>query len=571
MKPNFWLSCLFFSLLLFQSKAQDQTNFTQFYLNPYLVNPSFAGIDGQSAFSLFYRKQWANIDGGPAIANISLQTPLTVNTGVGISITNDKKGLLNNSGLLLSLSYNLPLSEHNFFRFGLSAGGSWNTVDLDRLPRTTTPDPAITTLLNKNASINGNAGVSLHLKFFHLGISMPTIFTPSYVSKDAFSITEVKPFQSLIFQTSYRFYFADNKNIFEPYAIYRMNTGLPSQFEFAGILHLNHTIWLGGTYKQDFGISAVGGVKLKQFFAIGGAYSIQNSGINQLNSPSFEINLSYLIGKKKRGAHAYSFVNTEREKEKKRPTASDAVAAARKQEELNKKNQLEASNKQKAAEAARVQQEKQALAKAEAEKKKAAAANATKPPVKTETVVKKDPVVTPPKKDPVVTPPVKKDVVVTQNTPKKDSVPPGHVGRPRFGQEMDVKTPDTEVTHEQEQEILKRLETHADNPTEHHGDDPNVHPNAERHEFVKRGNHAQELDVADYVVGGVFKADVNAKHFADGLVKLGFKADYGHLTEKALWYVYLIQTDDLDKARAERDRVRKMKLLKDAWLLTVHH
>jgi hypothetical protein len=52
---------------------------------------------------------------------------------------------------------------------------------------------------------------------------------------------------------------------------------------------------------------------------------------------------------------------------------------------------------------------------------------------------------------------------------------------------------------------------------------------------------------------------------------MGFAADYGHLTEKNLWYVYLIQTTDINAARAERDRLRKMKLFRDAWLLTVHH
>jgi hypothetical protein len=118
---------------------------------------------------------------------------------------------------------------------------------------------------------------------------------------------------------------------------------------------------------------------------------------------------------------------------------------------------------------------------------------------------------------------------------------------------------------------LQRLEAHAENPTEHHGDDPSIHPHAERHEFVKRGGHNEELEIGDYVIGGVFRSSANAKHFAEGINKMGFKAEYGHLTEKNLWYVYLMQTDDINAARAERDRVRKMKLFRDAWLLTVQH
>jgi type IX secretion system PorP/SprF family membrane protein len=514
MKHKTWLCCLVLKLATLPIFAQDQSNFTQFYLNPYLINPSYAGIDGQSAFSVIYKRQWMSIDEGPSIANVSLHTPVNARTGVGISITNDKKGILNNSGLLFSLSYNVPVASHSSLRFGLSAGGAWNTVDIDKLD---TNDPATATIQDANASLSGNAGISFHHKVFNLGISMPTIFSPAYVSEDAFTITEVKPFQSIIVNSSYRFYFNNNKNIFEPYAVYRLNTSLPPQFEVAGVIHLNHMVWAGGSYKQDFGISALAGVKLQNMFAVGGSYTLKNSGDNELNSPSFEVSISYLFGKHKKGTHAYSFVNTVKEKEKK---PLSAVAARLKQKELERKKQ-EAKARQDAL--LKKQQDAAAAAKAKNE-------------------------------------PVKKDTTKV------------HVGRPRFNQEMieTVKTSE-ELHQEQEQEALKRLEVHSDNPTEHHGEDPAAHPHAERHEFVKRGDHQEELDVADYVIGGVFKSEPNAKHFADGLIKLGFKADYGHLTEKNLWYVYLIQTSDINLARKERDRVRKMKLLRDAWLLTVHH
>jgi type IX secretion system PorP/SprF family membrane protein len=560
MKHIFWLCCLLYISSLSGLRAQDQANFTQFYLNPYLINPSYAGIDGQSALSLIYRRQWMNIDGGPAIANVSLQAPLGTAAGLGLSVTNDKKGILTNSALRISFAYNAILAEHSSLRFGLSAGGSWNSLDMESI---NTNDPAFAGALDNNASITGNAGISFHHKTIHLGVSMPTIFSPSYVSKDAFSITEVKPFQSIIVNASNRFYFNDNKNVFEPYALYRINTDLPSQFEVAGVLHLNHTIWVGGSYKQDFGISALGGIKLQNLFAIGASYSLANSGINELNSPTVEVSLSLLLGPRKKGIHPYSFVNTVKEKEKKHvgKSASEAIAEKRKAEEAERKKQAEAQAKAREDEAKRKQQEAQAkadaakkaeadrLAKVEADKKAALAkAEANKKPP----VENKPPVV-------VEKPPV-----------RTDSVPRQH--NPRLRQEM-VETavlPTEELQHD-ETETLKRLEVHAENPTEHHEDHPTAHPNAERHEFVKRGNHKEELDVADYVIGGVFKSDANAKHFADGLVKLGFKADYGHLTEKNLWYVYLAQTTDINQARSERDRVRKMKLLRDAWLLTVQH
>jgi type IX secretion system PorP/SprF family membrane protein len=540
MKFCFWFTFLFFHLVCNSLCAQDQFNFTQFYLNPYLINPSYAGIDGQSAFSLVYKKQWMNIDGGPSVANVSLHTPVNARTSVGVSITSDKKGLLSNSGLLVSFAYNLPVADHSSLRFGLSAGGTWNTVDFKKSDSGT--DPALASLLDKNASVAGNVGLSFQHKSIHLGVAMPTLFSPAYVSEDPFTIAEVKPFQALIINSSYRFYFNDNKNVFEPYAVYRINTGLPSQFELAGLVHFNHVFWTGVSYKQDFGISALGGIKLRNMFALGGAYTVQNSGDNELNSPSFEVTISYLFGKPKKGTHAYSFVNTVKEKEKKHLSPAELLAVRKKQEEALRKKKLEAEARQKQFEEAQ-KKKQEALARAAEEKKKLAEKPADQP-------VKNEPVNT-------VTPPAQDSVKITH--------------RPRFGAETtELKSPEA-VAHEHEQAVLQRLDVHSENPTEHHGLENDVHPHAERHEFVKRGSHQEELEVADYVVGGVFRSDANAKHFSDGLNKMGFKSDYGHLTEKNLWYVYVFQTDDIDKARAERDRLRQTKMFHDAWLLTVHH
>ncbi|HYC86361.1 MAG TPA: PorP/SprF family type IX secretion system membrane protein [Chryseosolibacter sp.] len=519
---------------IFSLQAQDQANFTQFYLNPYILNPSYVGMDGKTSMSLIYRRQWADIDGAPSIANFSLHTPINPRTSTGFAVTNDKRGLLSKTSLVFTFGYNIKVQEHSFVRFGISGGGTWNTLDMEKLGDFT--DNALLNVVDNHATVAGNAGVSFHSRFFHIGASIPQIFSPSVLSEDGFKVSEVKPFETILAHASNRFYFNDNKNIFEPYVIYRLNASLPSQMEAAGILHLNHVIWLGGSYKQDFGISALGGIKLNNTLAIGASYSLKNSGENQLNSPTFEVSLNLLFGVHKKNTPMYSFVDTHREKEKKpvhHPTQQE-LAEKKRQEELKKQQLAEAEAKKKADAEALKKKHEEELAKHQEEVQKRIEA-------------RKNEVVKPPEP--------KKDTVVAHN--------------PRFNQEMNKNVQPVEGHHEHEQEQLSRLEIHAENPTEEHKEEG--HPNAERHEFYKKGNHAKELDVSDYVIGGVFKSEANAKHFSDGLDKLGFDTHYGHLTEKSLWYVYIIKTDDINKARAERDRARKMKILRDAWLLTVHH
>lgn len=93
---------------------------------------------------------------------------------------------------------------------------------------------------------------------------------------------------------------------------------------------------------------------------------------------------------------------------------------------------------------------------------------------------------------------------------------------------------------------------------------------AERLEFVHRGDNASELAPATYVIVGVFRSEVNAAHFADGLRQRELApANYGFLTAKGLWYVYANKAVDVEKGRISRDILKQTKVFKDAWLLVV--
>lgn len=526
--------------------AQDATNFTQFFINPYTFNPSYAGIEGRSAVFLSYRRQWADIEGGPAIANLSFHTPLKGGLNFGLSVTDDTRGILRASGLLLTIGYTVTIDHEKFIRFGLSGGGAWNGVDLEafnELPDQ--DDPVLLGLLEKNFSLIGNAGISVHLKSFHFGASLPNIFEPLFVSPDAFKLTELKPFQYMIFHASNRFYFSGDKHVFEPYAVYRLGSGpgenqeLKPQFEFAGVLHLNHTVWLGGSYKQDFGISALGGIKNK-YFLIGGSYSLKNSGVNELNSPTYEIHLGYVFGpQRKNKPPVYSFVNSEKEKIKKPPQKTPAQLAAEKKKE-------EELAKQKAEEEAKARAEEEARQQTEREAQQRAAEAAALQQAQQQRETRNEEV-------PSVLPGARSNFGV-------------HDGGPRFANRSLLP-----VAIDAEDHQFDQLRLVASNPREPIDNDPNTNPNADRHEIVKRGSHEEELALGNYVVVGMFSYKENVYRYIRALEGFGFSGKFGHSSKNGQWYVYMDQTADINAAKQSRDRFRNLKIFKDAWLLTVEN
>jgi hypothetical protein len=90
-----------------------------------------------------------------------------------------------------------------------------------------------------------------------------------------------------------------------------------------------------------------------------------------------------------------------------------------------------------------------------------------------------------------------------------------------------------------------------------------------RHETFRKGGHTKEIQTGDYIIAGAFSSEANAIRYANGLKQLGYKANNGHLTQKQLWYVYIYQSDDINDARVQRDKYRKLRMFKDAWLMTV--
>jgi len=470
------------------SSGQD-LNFTQFYINPALLNPSYTGTEGRPALFMSYRKQWMGLEGSPSTMNFSVQTSLPNRVNLGLNASNQKVGLVSSTGAMLMGGYTLPLSAHNSVRFGASAGGTFTRVDINNLNFGSSPgnnpnDPLLANLADNSFQLAGNLGISYHTKTFHGGVSMPALFHPVYLTQGAFQ-PNFKPFDNLIVHASNRFYLQKGKNVFEPYVVYRLSKGLPGQFEVAAVYHYMHVGWIGASYKQDFGMSGLLGFKMNKLLALGYSYSLPTSGPGEINKASHEIHLAYLFGQhKKPVVVAYSIVDTD-------------------------------------------------LPKAETKKKPVVAA--AKPVPKKEVPKKPEP------KPPSPAPNVVVDVV-----------------------------PGADPMHAEEQDKLKRLEEHADDPFEEHNE--THHPHAERHELIKQGGHHDEVELGNHIVAGVFRSEANAKHYYEGLLKMGFEGlDYGYLSEKKLWYVHFVVSEDINEARAKRDELRELFVFKDAWLLTVHN
>jgi len=288
--------------------GQTYTGFTQFFVNPYIINPSYAGIEGRPFAALTYRNQWVGIADSPKIYNLTFHTPVKAGLSLGGNISNDRRGILNTSELKMTTGYTVSVTRNTALRFGLSIGAAFENLDLERADNP--DDPALLQAAGNSASLTGNAGISLTSGPFQLGIAIPRIFKYKALNTQTFNVQPFDAFESILFNTSYRFQLPDPRFFIQTDLLYRLNNALPDQWEAAFSVYMHDLVWIGGSYRQSFGYSAFGGVNLAQKFGIGYGYSIKPSDEAKITQPTHEIQLLFSFGKRKKRYAANSFVTT---------------------------------------------------------------------------------------------------------------------------------------------------------------------------------------------------------------------------------------------------------------------
>ncbi|MFY0608262.1 MAG: PorP/SprF family type IX secretion system membrane protein [Cyclobacteriaceae bacterium] len=331
MKRILWfgLCCL----LQFTSYTQTLPKvYNQFFMNPYVYNPAYAGVEGHTVVFFMYKDQWAGIDGAPTLSHVNFHVPLKGGLAIGALAFNERAGLYSQSGGKVTGGYLINLDRTHFLRFGMSLGAGNNTLNFGEFDSPT--DPAFQNLLTNETFLIGDVGVAYHFGHFNVGLALPSIFGYDLFTRESTPI-RVRPQDNMLFKMNYRGHLGDDIAI-EPHILYRYNKYLPDQLEATVIVHLLHVVWVGATYRQNAGLVGLIGAKLWERMGVGYSFEYGNPSNASLVGPSHEVHIGYHLGTKKEHAeHVSSFIKSHR-------TSAEERA---KQAELERQQKLQALQK----------------------------------------------------------------------------------------------------------------------------------------------------------------------------------------------------------------------------------
>lgn len=269
--------------------AQQDPSFTFYRYNMNLINPAFAGADGSTDIGLNVRSQWANVQGAPETQSLIFGMPVGKSVGLGLSITNDKTFVENQTSFYLDFSYRLKLGMAHDLYLGVKGGFNSYDVNADGLiTYDINPDQS---LMDADGRFTPNIGAGAYLRHekYFIALSIPKILTPDRLEENDGNARWGTEKLHAYLAGGYDMPLNANISLLSS-VLLRYVDAAPISMDLTALLEFNQRFNLGGAYRFDESISGIFIFKAQQWLQIGYAYEVAlESEVSNIDNGTHEI------------------------------------------------------------------------------------------------------------------------------------------------------------------------------------------------------------------------------------------------------------------------------------------
>lgn len=321
--------------------AQQLSHYTQYVINPYIINPAITGIENYTDVKVALRDQWVGLNGAPKTTYLTVHGPIGKNDyrtsatsfmvpgenprgkaywetytaaephhGLGLTMINDQTGSFRFFSASATYAYHLGLNATTNLSGGFSAGITKVSIDRSKHDFSGTGDPsdpatgsAITGELTK---IRPNIGVGLWLysRDYFMGFAAQRVMpqTISFVDDNSAILTKGRFVPHLFFTAGYRFLVSDDVNVIPSLMVKYISGSSKMEFQPEANVKFQYRdlLWLGGSYRYEDGYAGMLGLNVSNTFNVSYAYDRSSTSmlLNDFNRGTHEIVLGFLLGNK---------------------------------------------------------------------------------------------------------------------------------------------------------------------------------------------------------------------------------------------------------------------------------
>ena len=317
---------LFFGI----AECQQMPMYSQYIMNGFLVNPSFAGRDGYTSLNLTVREQWAGLAQAPSTYALSFQTRLLKDSyisksttvkkklirptrggqvGIGGYLFNDNNGIMHRTGLQGAYAYNIPMGNDDdeyskTLSFGLALMAYQYSVKLDN--QIYDPDDPYLNNYDRSVFITDfNFGVSYATPKYYAGLAMTNLLRGSLMFSKG-SDNDNTELGHYYLTGGIKFPLSGNWMI-EPSAFIKSSDMFfkSIQLDITSRVYYKNDYWAGVSWRTNDAIIVMLGLKYDRFY-FAYAFDFTLTDIRRQSLGSHEFSLAVKFGS---SARRYRWLN----------------------------------------------------------------------------------------------------------------------------------------------------------------------------------------------------------------------------------------------------------------------
>jgi len=267
---------VFVSLMLLigaQLHSQQIPVYSAYFFNKYLINPGFTGIDNEYRAFGFYRTQWLNMPGHPNTGGATAEASFWKDQiGVAGYIVNDKIGVFNTVNAALSYAQKVRVAKDHQISLGVQGGVFTNRIDFSSITTADLNDPGLLEQKPLKAVFDMSVGIGYKWKDLLVGFSVPNLLQPLAKYATPGLATNYEYVRHYTGFAQYKFRLLDGKFNITPQLFMRKGPATGFQFDATAMLDYKDIVFIGGGYRNSFGVIGMCGVNVFNMFTIAYAY-----------------------------------------------------------------------------------------------------------------------------------------------------------------------------------------------------------------------------------------------------------------------------------------------------------
>lgn len=322
--PVIFLCCIFETAV-----AQQVPMYSQYIMNGFLINPSFAGRDGYTTVNLTVRDQWVGMAGAPTTYALSFQTRLLKdsyiskstsvrkkfvkptrggNVGLGGYLFNDNNGIMHRTGIQAAYAYHISMGRTdgtpNYLSFGLAMTAYQFVVNTNGVIF----DPADPLLNSYQRSVfipDFNFGASYTTSKYYFGFAMTNLLRGSLFVSDSSSNKRTE-LGNYFLTGGLKFPVAPDW-VIEPSTLIKSSDMLfkSIQADLTTRVYYKEDYWAGVSWRTSDAIIVMLGLRYDRYY-FAYAYDITLTDIRKQSFGTHELTLAVKFGE---SARRYRWIN----------------------------------------------------------------------------------------------------------------------------------------------------------------------------------------------------------------------------------------------------------------------